>query len=189
MTIRRRKHFTKAERNRIARNDFWTCRYCGGFVWFFQDADVAHEKAFSHGGSDDLRNLAWSHSHCNRSAGNKDMKMIQRLSLRSWLLLILVVLFGLLVFGTCSAEASDTDPMADNIASQPHSWKTKQEVQRTFTGRAINKKLNAAYKCRCPLAIADFTNAKYHYTNRNYKSSAKWVRLGNKHLTQRGCLK
>lgn len=88
---RTRHRFTPPERRHIARRDLYLCRYCGWPVWPWQDADIAHEVSVANGGSDALSNVAWSHSHCNRSAGSENMRPSQRFSTATLVVLAVII--------------------------------------------------------------------------------------------------
>lgn len=75
---RARHRFTRRERAIVCLLDLCICRYCGRPIWPWQQVDMAHEIAWSRGGSDRLSNIGAAHASCNRAVGNANMPVSKR---------------------------------------------------------------------------------------------------------------
>ena len=83
---RHRHRFTRRERVIVCLLDLCICRYCGRPIWPWQQVHMAHEIAFSRGGSDRLSNIGAAHAACNIAAGNANMPPSKRIA-AVWLLI------------------------------------------------------------------------------------------------------
>ncbi len=148
---RTRHRFTPTERRHIARRDLYLCRYCGWPVWPWQDDDIGHEISFQNGGSDDYSNLAYTHSHCNRSAGAADMKPSQRLSTVTIIILATVIGLALLFIVANAADASSNAPQPDEPT-----WSTEIAIKRAAIKIKAKIGQTQAARVRCGPAMYHF---------------------------------
>lgn len=91
--LRKRKGLNEAQKDAIWRadsipfTDKAICRTCGKILSRNDRWEGGHEQSVHNFGSNNLSNLSVQCFACNRSLGAKNMKMINRISLHTWLVL------------------------------------------------------------------------------------------------------